>query len=134
MRSPTRSEAAIAAGAADVLCVLAFVVAGRRSHDEGNGLGAVLEVAAPFLIALAVGWLATRAWRRPIELRTGVVVWLVTVALGMLLRRTIFDRGTAMSFVIVATVVLGALLVGWRAVARVVVARRRRQMVAARPR
>ena len=133
MRSPTRSEAAIAAGAADVLCVLAFVAAGRRSHDEGNGLGAVLEVAAPFLIALAVGWLATRAWRRPIELGTGVVVWLVTVALGMLLRRTLFDRGTAVSFVIVATVVLGALLVGWRA-ARAVVARRRRQPVAARPR
>jgi hypothetical protein len=51
-------------------------------------------------------------------------VWVVTVALGMLLRRTVFDRGTAASFVIVATLVTGALLLGWRA-AQLVVARRR---------
>jgi hypothetical protein len=44
--------------------------------------------------------------------------------MGMLLRRTVFDRGTAASFVIVATLVTGALLLGWRA-AQLVVARRR---------
>jgi len=123
VRSPTRSDAAIAAGAADVICVLAFVLAGRRSHDEGSGLGAVLEVAAPFLVALAVGWLVARAWRRPAELRTGVTVWIVTVVVGMVLRRAVFDCGTAVSFVVVATIVLGALLVGWRAAARAGLAR-----------
>ena len=116
------------------MCVVAFVLAGRRSHDEGSGLGAVLEVAAPFLVALAVGWLVARAWRHPVELRTGVTVWIVTVVVGMVLRRAVFDRGTAVSFVIVATVVLGALLVGWRVAARAIAARRDRHGVAAHPR
>jgi hypothetical protein len=75
----------------------------------------VVKVAAPFVIALAVGWLAIRAWRAPRAMRTGVVVWLVTVAVGMALRRTVFDRGIAPAFVMVTTVVLGVFLVGWRA-------------------
>ncbi len=107
-------RAALAAGI-DAAAIIAFVAMGRGSHDEGSALGGTLEVAAPFLIAAAVGWLLARAWRRPVQPRTGVVVWLTTVALGMLLRRTAFDRGTAVSFVIVATIVLGAFLVGWRA-------------------
>ena len=42
---------------ADVAAILLFVVLGRGSHDEGNGIASVLNVAAPFLIGLAVGWL-----------------------------------------------------------------------------
>jgi membrane protein implicated in regulation of membrane protease activity len=41
------------------------------------------------------------------------------VVLGMLLRRLTGD-GTAWPFVVVATVVLAALLLGWRAAVRVV--------------
>jgi hypothetical protein len=41
----------------------------------------------------------------------------VTVAVGMLLRNLVFDRGTALPFIIVATCFTGALLVGWRLVA-----------------
>ena len=113
------------AAAFDVVAVIVFVAAGRRSHDEGgNALVETAKVAAPFLLALGAGWLVLRAWRRPEALRTGAGIWVVTVALGMLLRRTVFDRGTAVSFVIVATLVTGALLLGWRA-AQLVVARRR---------
>ncbi|MGD9705914.1 MAG: DUF3054 domain-containing protein [Acidimicrobiia bacterium] len=118
MRSRTRSDRAALAAVVDVVCVLAFVVAGRRSHDEDSGIGGVLEVAAPFLIALAVGWLVLRIWRRPTALSPAVGLWVVTVALGLVLRRFAFDRGTAASFVIVATLVLGLLLLGWRLVAR----------------
>ncbi|MGD9572255.1 MAG: DUF3054 domain-containing protein [Thermoleophilia bacterium] len=35
---------------------------------------------------------------------------------GMLLRGLVFDRGTAPSFVVVAAIVLGALMLGWRLV------------------
>ncbi|MEN9648696.1 MAG: hypothetical protein RLZ17_732, partial [Actinomycetota bacterium] len=52
--------------------------------------------------------------------KNGVVIWLVTVVLGLLLRNLIFDRGTATPFVIVATVVLGVLLVGRRLIMRVI--------------
>jgi hypothetical protein len=105
------------AAAADVLVVVVFVALGRRSHDEsGHAVGGVLRVAAPFLLGLAAGWIVARAWRRPTALATGLVIWPVTVVVGMLLRRTVFDRGTALSFVIVATVVTGVLFVGWRAI------------------
>ena len=33
---------------------------------------------------------------------------------GLLLRRTVWDRGTAVAFVIVATAFLGVVIVGWR--------------------
>jgi hypothetical protein len=112
------------AAVVDAALVLVFVVLGRSSHDEGNFLAGTLGVAAPFLIALAVGWALARAWKQPLALRTGVIVWLTTVVAGMVLRHTVFDRGTAVSFIIVAGVFTGAFLVGWRAVAGRVMASR----------
>ena len=44
----------------DVVAVLAFVAIGRDTHDQGSTLADVLETAAPFLIALAVAWAASR--------------------------------------------------------------------------
>ena len=119
------SRTAWRAAAFDAIAVLAFVVAGRRSHDEGgNALVETAKVSAPFLIALAVGWLVTRAWKRPEALATGAGIWAITVVLGMLFRRVVFARGTAVSFVIVATLVTAALLLGWRAVVGVAARRR----------
>ena len=103
--------------AADVAAILLFVVLGRGSHDEGNGIASVLNVAAPFLIGLAVGWLLSPTARvRPFAVATGVHVWLATVVIGVVLRWFAWDRGTAVSFVIVAALFLGFLLVGWRLV------------------
>lgn len=127
--TPTRAEVnraligPIVAVDLDLLTVFAFVVIGRNNHDESPGLGGVIETAAPFLIGLAVSWLAARAWKRPFAVPTGLIVWVGTVALGMACRRVFFDEGTAFSFVIVASVFLGVFLNGWRAVARRVVAR-----------
>ncbi len=84
----------------------------------------VLEVAAPFLIAAAVGWLLARAWRAPVSARTGAIVWASTVAGGLALRSLVFDRGVAPSFMVVAALTLGVLLCGWRAAVRFTPARR----------
>ncbi|NNE11610.1 MAG: DUF3054 domain-containing protein [Ilumatobacter sp.] len=108
----------------DVFVVVAFVAIGRRNHDEQPGLTGVLDTAAPFLIALAVAWLIVRAWRGPTTVVTGVALWPVTVAAGMILRRTVFDGGTAAAFVVVATLFLGAGLVGWRLLWRAIERRR----------
>jgi uncharacterized membrane protein YbjE (DUF340 family) len=106
------------AAALDIAVIVVFVAIGRRSHDEGSAIGEVFRIATPFLIGLAAGWIVARAWRRPFDMVTGCTIWVVTIALGMVLRRTLFDRGTAVSFVIVASVFIGALLIGWRLVAR----------------
>ncbi|MDF8266186.1 DUF3054 domain-containing protein [Luteipulveratus flavus] len=100
----------------DVVLVLLFAAIGRASHDEGNVVLGVLGTAWPFLVGTAVGWaVVTLAGRRPpLDVRSGIPVWVCAVAVGMLLRRLVGD-GTALSFVIVATIVLGVFLLGWRA-------------------
>ena len=108
----------------DAALVVGFAALGRRSHDEGTALSGVLEVAAPFLIALAAGWLLARAWRAPVSARTGVIVWGSAVVGGLVLRSLVFDRGVAPSFMVVAALTLGVLLCGWRAAARLAPVRR----------
>ena len=53
------------------------------------------------------------------------MIWPVTILVGMVVRNLVFDRGTATSFVIVATLFVGAFVVGWRLVLRLVEQRRR---------
>ncbi len=112
----------------DVFVVVLFVAIGRRNHDEGSALGGVLRTAAPFLIGLAVAWLLVRAWRRPMSVVVGIGLWPLTVLIGMLARRVVFGDGTATAFVVVATLFLGAFLLGWRAVWRLVDRRRHAQV------
>ncbi len=102
----------------DVAAVAAFVVIGRRSHDDGITLSGVARTAAAILLALAAGWGLARGWRAPMSIRTGIVVWVTTVVAGLVLRRVVFSDGTAVAFVIVTAVTLGLLVCGWRAVAR----------------
>ena len=60
----------------DVLCVLVFVVLGRRNHDEGTAAAGVVETAAPFLIGLAAGWASGLARSKAAgSLRFGLWVW-----------------------------------------------------------
>lgn len=105
------------AAVVDAVAIVVFVALGRQTHDEGGNpvLGA-LEVAAPFLIAAAIGWAVARAWRSPFDPVTGTIIWVSTVVVGMLLRRFVFDRGTATPFIIVASVATMVLLIGWRLV------------------
>ncbi len=100
--------------AVDVIGVLVFCAVGRRSHDEGLSITGVATTAWPFLTGTVIGWLASRGWRRPTAVvPTGVVVWVFTVAVGMVLRKAI-SAGVAASFVVVAASVTAVLLLGWR--------------------
>ena len=115
----------------DAALVTVFVLIGRRSHGEADNVGGIVDTLWPFLLALVVGWLVTRAWRRPLAIVwAGIPVWLMTVALGMLIR-TSAGQGVQPTFIAVAAVVLGVFLVGWRLVA-LPIARRRRSVADAR--
>jgi Protein of unknown function (DUF3054) len=110
------SRRAVIAALADIAAIVVFVAIGRRNHDEGEAVDGIITVAAPFLIALVAGWVVARAWARPMQVEAAFIIWPVTVALGMVLRNVVFDRGTALPFIIVATLVTGVFLVGWRMV------------------
>jgi Protein of unknown function (DUF3054) len=104
--------------AADVCCVLVFVIIGRASHTKGETLGGIASTAWPFLAGLGIGWLAARAWRRPVSLApAGVGAWVGAVAAGMVLR-VLSGQGTAFAFVLVALAFLALFLLGWRMAVR----------------
>ncbi len=110
----------------DVLLVLVFAGVGRASHDESGPVLGALVTAWPFLVGTAVGWLVVRVVRGvwPIDVAPGVTVWFATVLVGMLLRHAV-GSGTALSFVVVASVVLALFLLGWRALGAYAVRRAR---------
>lgn len=102
----------------DAALVLVFVVIGRRSHEEESELLGLLGTLWPFLVALLAGWAIARSWHAPDRIApTGLVVWAVTVAGGMLLRLA-SGQGVQWSFVIVTAVVLAVFLLGRRALTR----------------
>lgn len=113
LTSPGR-RTAIAAGL-DVVIVAVFTLIGRRTHAEPLDPAGWWDTAWPFLAGLAIGWtvvaLSSRAW--PTRLWHGATVWIATVFGGMALRDMV-DQGTALPFVIVATLFLGVTLMGWR--------------------
>ena len=126
-----RAGVAIAFGI-DLVATLLFVLTGRGSHNADASLGGLLTTWWPFVVALALSWLVTVAWKRPFGvLWPGVGIWLGTVVGGMLLRAA-SGQGTAVPFLIVATVALALLLVGWRGIAALI--RRRRAASAEIPR
>jgi Protein of unknown function (DUF3054) len=111
--------------AVDLLVVVVFVLIGRRNHGEDGTVAGFFRVAAPFVIALAVAWLLGRKrWAGATHWHFGMLVWVVTVGIGLLLRRVVFHNTTAAAFVIVATLFLGLGLVGWRVVTRAIAGRR----------
>lgn len=128
----TRTRAWLAA-VLDVVLIVAFAVIGRSSHGEAFAPLGLWTTAYPFLAGWALAFVVTQAWRRPFAVwPTGVVAWLLTVAVGMALRvatgqGVVDGNPLPVSFVIVATIVLGVFLVGWRLVARLVVRSRSRR-------
>lgn len=109
----------------DAILVIIFCAIGRRTHEEANALAGLAKTSWPFLTGLVIGWAATFALYRDkfnavLLVPTGVVVWLGAVVFGMILRVS-SGQGTQFSFIVVATLVLGAFLLGWRALAPLVV-------------
>ncbi len=109
--------------AVDLLLVGVFAVIGRQSHYGSLSVDGWWLTAWPFLVSTLVAWVVLLLARRPGgAVGSGVVVWLVTLTGGMVLR-VASDQGTALPFVIVATLVLGALLVLPRLLVRLVARR-----------
>ncbi|WP_417220294.1 DUF3054 domain-containing protein [Arthrobacter sp.] len=108
----------------DLLLVVLFAALGRRSHAEGLDIAGILGTAAPFLLALLVFSCITVIWKEPNRFWPhGVVLWIGTVALGLILR-VLFGATAAVPFIIVATIVLGVFLLGRRLVGTLLMRRK----------
>ena len=95
----------------DLLLVGVFAIIGRLSHYGSLTLAGWWTTAWPFLVGTLLAWALLTATRRPpAAITSGLVVWLGALVGGMALRLA-SGQGTAMPFVVVATLVLAALLV-----------------------
>lgn len=120
METRNGSRLAAPALAADIVCVVVFCAIGRRSHAEGVTLSGIAETSWPFLSGTLAGWLLARAWRAPAAVApTGLIVWVSTIVVGMLLRKAT-SQGVAISFIVVASLVTALLLLGWRVAAALI--------------
>ncbi|MDN5860104.1 MAG: DUF3054 domain-containing protein [Pseudonocardia sp.] len=109
----------VLAFAADVVAVLVFVGLGRSNHAEAVDLAAFGATAAPFLIGLAAAWTTPYVRSDPASRCSGAAVLAGTVVVGLALRALLLGR-LPLPFVLVATVSLTVLLVGWRVLSKVV--------------
>lgn len=100
----------------DLTVVLSFVVIGRDAHGFAGDWGATLEVALPLLLALSVGIGIAMVLMDPTSWLGGLVIAVVTVVLGLALRKYVFDDGTATTFVLLTAGWMVAWMVGWRLV------------------
>lgn len=110
----------------DVVLVLVFCIIGRISHDEGifGDIPGLLTTIWPFLAAVLFAHLSALVVRIPtVRMLPGLGIWAVTVIGGLALREA-SGQGTALPFMIVATLTLALFLLGWRGVLALV--RRRR--------
>jgi hypothetical protein len=117
--------AALALG--DALAILLFVVAGEYSHgiDPFTNVGRVGGTLIPFLVgwgvvAVAGGFYADRSRRSAGRtLAATFAAWILAVVIAQALRATaVFHGDAALTFALVSVFVGGALLVGWRVLAR----------------
>ena len=103
----------------DLLLVGLFAVIGRSSHYGSVTFGGWWTTAWPFLVGTLLAWVVLAMTRRPpAAITSGVVVWLGALVGGMVLRQA-SGQGTATAFVVVATLVLGLLLLLPRVLPRV---------------
>jgi hypothetical protein len=114
----------------DLVLITALSVLARAMYGFDLGYLVTVYTAWPFLAGALLGWVVARAWRRPLELASaGIPIWLLTVAFGVGLRLATGEPAR-IPFVIVATLLLGVALLGWRAIAKRVALRHARRVLA----
>lgn len=117
---------------ADLIAIAVFALLARMAHQTDemplNFMG-WLSTLWPFALGVLVAWIITVSAKRAGEKLwpAGVYTWVITVVIGLVIWGFRNASIPHWSFIIVATVMSGILLLGWRLVARVVLRRRDRQ-------
>ena len=124
MRGFTPAEAVTFLVAAPILNPLVIISTAQAFGWSGWILP--VRIVGGFVVANLVGWIVARAWRSPSRVvPTGLLVWGVTLVVGMVLR-ALSGEGVVIPFVITTAIILALLMLGWRAISALVVRRRAR--------
>jgi hypothetical protein len=101
--------------AADLVCVLIFVLIGRHAHSEADSAAGVVATTWPFAVGVIGGYIgaALTQWSA-YSWRGACVIVVKTLILGLVLRYTVARDGTPLPFIIVTTLFLTAFMMGWR--------------------
>ncbi|WP_315525999.1 DUF3054 domain-containing protein [Corynebacterium durum] len=106
----------------DAAAILLFALLARVAHrgDRGLTVWTWLDTAWPFLIGVAIAWLAARrVFRGSAQgMGFGGVVWVLAVVTGLGIWWARHATVPHWSFIIVASVTSALLLFGWRLVVR----------------
>ncbi|HJD49425.1 MAG TPA: DUF3054 domain-containing protein [Candidatus Corynebacterium intestinavium] len=121
--STTAPTSGALAPALDLLALLIFALLARLAHDDGSGFSVLrwLDTAWPFMLGAVIVWgilLAAGTRAAGQALRTGVVVWLGSLIVGLGIWAIRNAAIPHWSFILVATLMSALLLFGWRGIAR----------------
>lgn len=94
----------------DVLAVALFAFLARLAHGGLDPL-AILNTFWPFALGTLLAWLL---FRPDSSIAKGVPVWLCTVVVGLSIWSIRHHAAPHISFLIVASVMSGLLILGWR--------------------
>lgn len=119
----------IPALAADVAAIAVFALFARIAHQTDDmplNVAGWLSTLWPFLLGVALSWvlIVLARWNGARVAPAGVAAWLVTAVAGLGIWGLRNGEVPHWSFIMVAAVMSGLLMLGWRAVAAAVGRRR----------
>jgi hypothetical protein len=101
----------------DFLAILIFVLIGRDAHKHSFSITGIASTLWPFAVGLLLAWVYLHLRHLDgTSRRSGAIIVLTTVTIGMLLR-VVSGQGTTLTFIIVALIFLSLMLIGWRELA-----------------
>ena len=106
---------------ADLVAVFAFATLARMAH-RGDGLAlsleGILSTYWPFALGVVVAFIVMVAakWDGGKIRPAGITAWVITVVIGLVIWGIRNAAIPHWSFIIVATVMSGLLMLGWRAI------------------
>lgn len=106
--------------ALDFLAIAVFALLARMAHQSDDmpfTFAGWASTVWPFAVGVVLGWIVVTLAGKT---KGGVLVWLTTVVVGLVIWGIRNQQLPHWSFVIVASVMSALLMLGWRGVARLV--------------
>lgn len=107
----------------DILAIALFALLARMAHQSDEmplNFNGWVSTLWPFLIGVALGWvlIILRKWDGRLVVPAGLSAWVITVLVGLGIWSLRNGAIPHWSFIMVATIMSGVLMLGWRGLAK----------------